>query len=223
MSSIKEVFADRWAEYWIRRSGLGKMGRFATWLASLAGYRYKDARRFVYWNKNGFVSPRATIPKKGLNLGKFVFIDDEVTIYRSKTGGAIQLGDESAVLRHSILEADEGGEIRIGAKTWIHPDCKLIAALNDIRIGSGVLLAANCALYPHNHGIRPGIPIIQQPCNSKGPIEIGDGAWLGTGVVVLSGVTIGDGAVIGAGSVVTKEIPPNAVAFGVPARVVKMR
>jgi acetyltransferase-like isoleucine patch superfamily enzyme len=223
VSFRKKAFADRWAKYWLRRSGLGRMGRLATWLATLVDYRYKDAHRLAYMNKKGFVSPRATIPKQGLSLGKFVFIDDEVTIYRSATGGTIQLGDESAVLRHSILEADEGGAIRIGAKTWIHPDCKLIAAISDIRIGSGVLLAAGCALYPHNHGIQPGVPIIQQPCTSKGPIVVGDGAWLGTGVVVLSGVTIGDGAVIGAGAVVTKDVPANAVAGGTPARVIRMR
>ena len=62
-----------------------------------------------------------------------------------------------------------------------------------------------------------------QALHSKGAIRISDGAWLGAGVIVLSGVTIGKGAVIGAGAVVTHDIPDRAVAVGVPARVVKMR
>ena len=53
------------------------------------------------------------------------------------------------------------------------------------------------------------------------PINIGDGCWLGGGVIVLPGVTIGDGAVIGAGSVVTKDIPANSLAVGNPCRVIR--
>lgn len=207
----------------MRRSGLDKKGRLATWLASMGGYPYKDAVKLSFMNIKGYVATSASFPETGLRRGEHVFIDDRVTIYRSKTGGEIYLGTCSAVLRDSILETDMGGSIRIGDGTWVHPGCKLIAAVADIRIGAGVMLAANCALYPHNHGIVPAIPIIQQACYSKGPIVIGDNAWLGTGVIVLSGVQIGEGAVIGAGAVVTKSIPANAIAFGVPAKVVSMR
>ncbi len=52
---------------------------------------------------------------------------------------------------------------------------------------------------------------------SRGDIEIGHNVWIGDNVLVLSGAKIGDGAVIGAGAVVTREIPPFAVAAGVPA------
>ena len=51
------------------------------------------------------------------------------------------------------------------------------------------------------------------------PIRIGRNVWLGAGVIVVPGVTIGDNSVIGAGSVVTKDIPANVLAFGVPCRV----
>lgn len=53
------------------------------------------------------------------------------------------------------------------------------------------------------------------------PIRIGNGCWLGGGVIVLPGVQIGDGAVIGAGSVVTKDIPANVLAVGNPCRVLR--
>lgn len=57
-------------------------------------------------------------------------------------------------------------------------------------------------------------------CYAK-PVTIGDDCWLGTNVVVCSGVTIGNGCVIGAGSVVTKDIPDNSFAAGVPCRVIR--
>lgn len=53
------------------------------------------------------------------------------------------------------------------------------------------------------------------------PITIGNGCWLGGGVIVVPGVTIGAGAVIGAGSVVTKDIPENVLAAGNPCRVLR--
>jgi acetyltransferase-like isoleucine patch superfamily enzyme len=86
-----------------------------------------------------------------------------------------------------------------------------------------VSIAPNCAFYPYDHGIAPGKLILKQPLTTKGDIIIEDDVWLGVGVIVLSGVHIGTGAVIGAGSVVTRDIPEGAIAFGAPARVVKMR
>jgi maltose O-acetyltransferase len=53
------------------------------------------------------------------------------------------------------------------------------------------------------------------------PIAIESNAWLGGGVIVLPGVTIGENTVVGAGSIVTKDLPPNVVAAGNPARVVR--
>lgn len=199
------------------------MGRLATWLVSLSGFGYKEAHEFAYWNSRGYVSINSSFPKTGFIHGKFLFIDERVTIYRAKSGGSIILGDQVAILRDSILETELGGTIEIGDGTWIHQKCILAAAAAAIKIGKSVMIAARCSFYPHNHSIEANIPISKQPLYSKGPIIIGDNAWLGTGVIVLSGVTIGEGAVIGAGAVVNKNIPANAVAFGAPARVVKMR
>lgn len=85
------------------------------------------------------------------------------------------------------------------------------------------MIAANCAFYSYDHGVSPDQPVRNQPLQSKGPIVIGDDAWIGTGVIVLSGVNVGVGAVIGAGSVVTRDVPAGAIAVGNPAKVIKIR
>lgn len=61
------------------------------------------------------------------------------------------------------------------------------------------------------------------PLTSRGDIVVEDDVWLGLHVCVMDGVTIGQGAVIGAGAVVTKDIPPYAIAGGVPASVIRFR
>ena len=80
----------------------------------------------------------------------------------------------------------------------------------------------------HNHGIYSGelqdspyIPPKQRKLTQGEPIRIGDRVWIGEFVTILPGVTIGEGAIIGAMSVVTHDIPPNTIALGSPARVVK--
>ena len=53
------------------------------------------------------------------------------------------------------------------------------------------------------------------------PVHIGNHVWIGTRVTILNGVTVGDGAVIAAGSVVTKDVAPNSLVGGVPAKMIK--
>jgi acetyltransferase-like isoleucine patch superfamily enzyme len=195
----------------------------ATYLASFFAPPHKSAQALAMMNPLGYISPTATLHHSDLKLGSHIFISDRVLLFQAHHGGAITLGDRVAILRDTILETGEGGCISIGNETYIHPRCQLNAYLSAIELGARVLIAANTAFYTHNHGITPGEPIIYQPLASKGPIVVGDDAWIGTGVVVLGGVTIGPGAVIGAGSVVTKSVPANAIAVGVPARVVGTR
>jgi acetyltransferase-like isoleucine patch superfamily enzyme len=113
--------------------------------------------------------------------------------------------------------------VYIGTGTSIHQGCQIESYKAPIQIGQRVGIAARCDFQSFDHGIASGQWFETQPLKTKGPIIIDDEVWLGHGVIVLSGVRIGKGAVIGAGSVVTKDIPANAVAVGVPARVVRMR
>lgn len=115
-------------------------------------------------------------------------------------------------------------QIIIGNNVSINPDCH-IGAINRIELHDGVLLASRVFITDHFHGDTTFIDLQTSPqqriLKSKGPVIIKKNAWLGEGVAVMPGVTIGENVVIGANSVVTKDIPDNAIAAGVPARVIK--
>lgn len=114
------------------------------------------------------------------------------------------------------LFVDYGENIHIGARTFINHnltalDVATITIGEDCQIGPGVQL-----LTP-THPVEPGPR--RDKLEAAEPITIGDNVWLGGGVIVCPGVSIGDNSVIGAGAVVTRDIPPNVVAAGNPARV----
>ena len=88
-----------------------------------------------------------------------------------------------------------------------------------VYVGNNVLFAPNVILATAGHPIDPTLRASDYQFNM--PIRIGNNVWLGAGVIVMPGVTIGDNSVVGAGSVVTKDIPPNVVAFGTPCKVVR--
>ncbi len=217
------TLSRRWSRFWMRFSSTTPLGRLATRLAVLPAPPHYAREYLARFSPLGYVSPSAVIHHSGLRRGSRVFIDDRCLIYQNRGGGTVSLGDNARIYRDVIIETGAGGYVEIGDHSSIHPRCQLNGYLQPIRIGSQVMIAANCALYSYDHGVEVDQPIHQQPLQSRGPIVIEDEAWLGTGVIVLSGVTIGRGAVIGAGSVVTRDVPENGIAVGNPARLIKLR
>ncbi|MER5810394.1 sugar O-acetyltransferase [Streptomyces sp. NPDC002033] len=108
--------------------------------------------------------------------------------------------------------------IEIGDRSRINFDAVLLDCA-PITIGADVRMGPRCQLYTANH--PESAELRRGAWESAKPITIGDGAWLGGGVIVLPGVTIGPDTVVGAGSVVTKDLPAGVVAVGNPARVVR--
>lgn len=86
-----------------------------------------------------------------------------------------------------------------------------------IYIGDGAQLGHHATIVTLNHDFDPEKRGDLHPA----PVHIGRRVWLGANVTVLPGVSIGDGAIIAAGAVVTKDVPANTIAAGVPAKVVK--
>lgn len=124
---------------------------------------------------------------------------------------------------------DYGINISLGNNVSINMNCTFVDC-NQIEIGNNVLIASNVQLYTATHPVELTDRLTPDWDPKSGkyfcrtyalPIKIGNGCWLGGGVIVLPGVTIGDGTVIGAGSVVTKDIPENSVAVGNPCRVIR--
>ena len=90
---------------------------------------------------------------------------------------------------------------------------------NHITIGDNVLFGPRVGLYTANHALDPQERVMGG-CYAR-PITIGDNVWIGAGVHIMGGVTIGQNSVIGAGSVITKDIPENVIAAGVPCKVIR--
>lgn len=220
---MPERLINRWTQFWMKYAGLGPAGKAASWLAGLLAPPYYGRTALAELNPRGYISPKATIYHSSLKLGAHIFVGDHVLIYRDHDGGPVNLSTGVHLYRDTIIQTGEGGSLSIGEHTHIQPRCQFSAYKSPIQIGNRVEIAPNCAFYSYDHGIALDRPVRDQPLQTKGGIIVGDEAWLGVGVIVLDGVRIGKGAVIGAGSVVARDVPDNAVAFGVPARVVKMR
>ena len=111
--------------------------------------------------------------------------------------------------------------IEIGDRTSIVGACTLSAAV-QIKLGRAVLLARGVYISDHDHAYAdPSQPVLDQGIKNVAPVQIDDGAWIGQNVVIGPGVRIGAGAVVAANSVVRSDIPPNCLAAGAPARVVR--
>ncbi len=91
-----------------------------------------------------------------------------------------------------------------------------------VTIGRNVLMGGRVYITDHDHSYdEPQLSAAESPRLKVAPVEIGDGAFLGEGCVILKGVRIGRRAVVAANAVVTRDVPDFAVVGGVPARVLK--
>jgi acetyltransferase-like isoleucine patch superfamily enzyme len=160
-------------------------------------------------------------PRK-IRIADDVGVDDGCVL--DATGAAndgIRIGRRVFLGRNTILACKEG-DIVLEDGVNISYQCAVFSA-SSVRIGADTLLAAYCYVVGGGHEFdRTDVPVIRQGRPSKG-IDIGRGAWLGAGAVVLDGVSVGHDAVVGAHAVVTQDVPPFAVAAGSPARVIRDR
>jgi len=124
-------------------------------------------------------------------------------------------GDGALKIQPRKLES----QIVIGDKNWFNNNVTIIAN-EKIEIGNGCRIGDDVAIYdcdfhemdPNHRGRSHG---------PTSPVSIGDNVWLGSRVMVLKGVQIGENSVVGAMSLVTKSIPANCIAAGIPAKVIK--
>ena len=153
---------------------------------------------------------------------------DLIQVYNATSVRAVE--DRRRLLRDLLGSIGEGTEIRpplyvdygshisIGARCFAN--FGLVALdVAPITIGDDVQIASNVQLLTPTHPVEPGPR--RAKWEAAKPITIGDNVWLGGGAIVLAGVSIGENTVVGAGAVVPRDLPPNVVAVGNPARIVR--
>ncbi len=125
-------------------------------------------------------------------------------------------GEESEI--RPPMYCDYGYQIHIGARTFVNfgltaLDVARIAIGDDVQFGPNVQLLT--PTHPTDAELR------RAKWEAASPITIEDNAWIGGGAIVLPGVVISENAIVGAGAVVTKDVPPNTLVVGNPARVIR--
>lgn len=161
----------------------------------------------------------AVMRRSGANLGAKVRVGPRCRFWMPR---GIAMGERVTLEGEVWLKlAAPQARLEVGACTFFARGCH-VNVLERVEIGAHCLFGPRCVIVDHNHGILPNRRIDEQPCVAK-PIRIGDDVWMGTGAVVLPGVSIGAGAVVGAQAVVTRDVPPMAVVAGNPARILRKR
>lgn len=116
------------------------------------------------------------------------------------------------------FRCDYGTNIHVGENFYANFDC-IILDVCKVSIGKNAMLAPRVCIYTATH---PVDPVLRTSGLEFGiPVTIGDNVWIGGNAVINPGVTIGDNVVIASGAVVTRDIPANCVAAGVPARIIR--
>jgi acetyltransferase-like isoleucine patch superfamily enzyme len=160
-----------------------------------------------------------------LSCGRAVNIGDRVRIDALSVGG-IRLGNRVSIREGGIIQLTShlshlGESIDIEDDVFIGPYA-FIGAAARVRIGARTLIGPKLTVIAEEHAFQGLTQIFQQGVHRSG-VDIGEDCWIGACVTILDGVQIGRNCVIGAGSVVTRSLPDGAVAYGVPARVQRLR
>lgn len=145
-----------------------------------------------------------------VKLGKDVKIFDFVNLYGCEIGDGSKIGTFVEIQKNARV----GKNCKISTHTFI---CEGVVIEDDVFVGHGVMFIND--KYPRSTTEGGGM---QTEADWKVvPTLIKRGASIGTNTTILCGVTVGEKAVVGAGSVVTKDVPPNTIVAGVPARVLR--
>ncbi|NMF64107.1 sugar O-acetyltransferase [Brasilonema octagenarum] len=111
-----------------------------------------------------------------------------------------------------------GDEIRVGRNVSVNQNCTFYD-VGGLDIADDVMIGPNVSIITTGHPLEPSQ---RRKVTIGKPIVIERNVWIATGAIIIGGVTIGKNSVVAAGSVVTKDVPPNALIGGNPARVIRL-
>jgi acetyltransferase-like isoleucine patch superfamily enzyme len=189
-------------------------------LAFAAGLRYPIRHKQPIWlGSKTVLDGRERIefsPGAALRIGMAPFglsSKSDVSIVRIRPGAAMHCAGIVSLQRGVRIVID-GGRLTVGHATNVNGLTKILVA-EEVTIGAECTISWDVQIMDNDfHRVTVGG--VERPMSA--PVRIGDRVWIGTGAIVLKGVTIGDGAVVAAGAVVTNDVPPAAIAAGVPAK-----
>ena len=139
-------------------------------------------------------------------------IERKVQILKWK-GGRIEIGRGARLAMGSKIVC--GGHLTIGPRTIIGAN-NVIMCATEVKIGARCMISWNCSIFD-SIGHKMWLERTGE-AEVEAPITIGDDVWIGPYSIIMKGVTIGDNSIIGAGSVVRRDVPPNSLVYGNPAR-----
>jgi len=157
-----------------------------------------------------------------IHIGHDVVVDDNCLLdAKGESNRGIRIGNGVFIGRNTICSC-KNGDIELADGANIGFNCELFSA-SRVSVGAGVLMAAYSYVIGGDHDFSDASKsVLDQDRHSKG-VTLGAGSWIGAGAKIFDGTTVGEHAVVGAGAVVREDIPPYAVAVGMPARVVSTR
>lgn len=203
---------------------LFKFARNRFWML-LRGF-FKKAK-FKKTGKRIFVGRRVKIEfGKKITLGSVITINDSCCINGLCRGG-VAIGNNFNLGRNSLITctgvvSELGESLTIGNNVGISPNFVMFVR-GSVEIGDDVIIGPNVTIVAENHSFNDlNTPIRLQGVTRKG-IKIGNNCWIGAGATILDGVCIGDNSIVAAGAVVNKDVAPNSIVGGVPAKLIKER
>lgn len=147
--------------------------------------------------------------------GKHVAVDSDCVF---ENPSRIKLEDGVCIRKSAWFSVCADAEVVLEEGVYLGRGFQL-SATKSIRIGRYVMVSDRVFIGDGSHGYsNPDVPILLQPLESKGPVEIGQGCWIGVGAVILGGVKLGKNCVVAANAVVTHSFPDHSVIGGIPAR-----
>lgn len=168
-------------------------------------------RRWRYWKLKRLSLCRS--------VGANVTVGKDVIIW---TTGNLVIGDNVCIRSGVQIYEKHGSAVTIGNDVYLGHQ-SIIDSICRVTIGERTMVGHRAIIIDADHRHDdPDVPVSQQG-HKAAPVTIGKDVWLGAHVVVVKGVTIGDGAIVGANSVVTRDVAPNAIVAGNPAREIKRR
>lgn len=188
-------------------------------------FRQKFYRLILGKLGNGAIIGRCVTLRQpsGIFVGDNSILDEYSHLsVRNIPESKIIIGNNVLIGRHSTLKV-RGGFIEIEDFVDIGEYCR-IGTTGTIKIGCYTMIAAFSYIGATNHKFdNKDVPIVMQGIEKHGGVTIEKDVWIGTHVTITDGVYIGEGAIIGAHSLVNKDIPPYAIAYGIPAKVIRYR